>query len=389
MKNSHEHILFKTAWNINEKMSNLLGQCYAFIQAITNTPIRPDYREQLLSVSLRRGALATTAIEGNTLSELDLDRLETGESLPPGRQYMQKEVQNILDALNILLKESIIGQNQEPTTINQLRRFHEMVGKDLGDAYGELGHFRRNNVIVGKYRPPSFENVDELVRKFCDWLLKEFHYTKGQNFDEAVLQAIVSHVYLVWIHPFSDGNGRTARLLEFNLLLRAGVPDIASHLLSNHYNNTRDQYYRELQHAEYTGNLTDFILYALEGFRDGLEYDVLRVIHNDQIDMTWKNYVHDKIEKLRESEKKSEKIMSRVKILAYYIPADIFLSVNQIKTFHTHIFQVYNGYTYPTLKSDLDFLVKHNLLVTENEKYRSNKDVLRTMMSNTNIIKHY
>ena len=389
MKNSHEHILFKTAWSINEKMSNLLGQCYAFIQAITNTPIRPDYREQLLSVSLRRGALATTAIEGNTLSELDLDRLETGESLPASRQYMQKEVQNILDALNILLKESTIGQNQEPTTINQLRRFHEMVGKDLGDAYGELGHFRRNNVTVGNYRPPSFEQVDELVQKFCDWLLKEFHYTKGQNFDEAVLQAIVSHVYLVWIHPFADGNGRTARLLEFNLLLRAGVPDIASHLLSNHYNNTRDQYYRELQHAEHTGNLTDFILYALEGFRDGLEYDVLRIIHDDQIDMTWKNYVHDITEKLQESEKKSEKIMRRVKTLAYYLPADVFLSVHQIKSYDNHIFQVYNEYTYPTLKSDLDFLVKHNLLVSENEKYRSNKDVLRTMMSNTNIIKHH
>jgi Fic family protein len=264
MKNSLGHITFKRTWTVNEQISNLLGQCYAYIQAITNTPIRPDYFRRLLLVSLRRGALATTAIEGNTLSEKELDQIEAGNDLPPSRQYLQKEVQNILDAFNLLLAELVQDKKAEMITVTLIKRFHEMVGKGLGDKYGNPGHFRRKNVTVGNYRPPNFDQVEGLAQQFCDWLFKEFHYAGGQNFDDTVIQAIVSHVYMVWIHPFLDGNGRTARLLEFYLLLRAGVPNIASHILSNHYNNTRDDYYRQLQNASETGDLTGFIQYALE-----------------------------------------------------------------------------------------------------------------------------
>ena len=96
-------------------------------------------------------------------------------------------------------------------------------------------------------------------------------YTGEQNIDEAVIEAIVVHIYIAWIHPFEDGNGRTARLLEFYLLLRAGVPNIASHILSNHYNDTRAEYYRQLNYASETGDLKEFIQYVLLRFRDGLE----------------------------------------------------------------------------------------------------------------------
>ena len=67
-----------------------------------------------------------------------------------------------------------------------------------------------------------------------------------QSFQDPVIQAIVAHVYIAMIHPFGDGNGRTARLIEFYILLRAGLPDMASHILSNHYNDTRQEYYRRL-----------------------------------------------------------------------------------------------------------------------------------------------
>jgi Fic family protein len=391
MKNTFGHISFRRAWTINEKTSNLLGQCYAYIRAITNTPIRPDYRKKLLQVSLRRGALATTAIEGNTLSEKDMDQIEAGQDLPPSRQYMQKEVANIIEALNKLLVELVQEKAPEMIRPELIQRFHAMVSGGLGDGYGGPGRYRRKNVTVGNYRPPSFEQMEEMVGKFCDWISGEFHYARGQNFDDALLQAVVSHVYMVWIHPFLDGNGRTARLLEFYLLLRSGVPDIASHILSNHYNNTRDDYYRQLWNATKSGDLTDFIQYALEGFRDGLEHDVLKVIHDDQIDMTWKNYVHDTTAELQKAEGKNDKLIRRIRQLAYYLPAAEFLAVNQIKTADIHITQAYEGLTRPTLKSDLDLLVKHQLLMEQNGKYRSGKERLRSFMPgiSTGAAKHY
>jgi hypothetical protein len=69
----------------------------------------------------------------------------------------------------------------------------------------------------------------------------------------AILKAIMAHLYLAWIHPFGDGNGRTARLLEFHILLEAGVPLPVAHLLSDHSNRTRAEYYRQLDRASKSG----------------------------------------------------------------------------------------------------------------------------------------
>lgn len=62
-----------------------------------------------------------------------------------------------------------------------------------------------------------------------------------------ILKAILVHLYLVWIHPFADGNGRTTRLLEHHIMLAGGVPETATHLLRYFYNETRANYYSRLE----------------------------------------------------------------------------------------------------------------------------------------------
>jgi len=379
VKNTLEHISFLPKWDLNEKTSNLLGQCFAYINSMINIPIRPDYRRELLSVSLNKGALATTAIEGNTLTEKDLNQIQKGEDLEPSRKYQQQEVENILEAFNTILTELVREKNPAIITPELIRRFNEMVGRNIGDAFGgNPGQFRRRNVTVGAYRPPSFEKIEGLVQKFCTWLIRDFHYTQNQNFDEAVLEAIVSHVYIAWIHPFLDGNGRTARLLEFYLLMRAGVPNIASHILSNHYNNTRTEYYRQLQHSTETGDLSAFIQYALEGFRDGLE-NTINVIHKEQTELTWNNYVHDITEKMQD-EGKNRKTLQRIRQLAYNIPGDRFCSLEEILVLSSKIAEGYRKLNAMTLRRDLNLLVEKNLLKTEKNKYRTNYELLHSFL---------
>jgi Fic family protein len=392
VKNTFEHISFRPKWNLTEKTVNLLGQCYAYVNAMLNIPIRPDYYQQLLFVSLNKGALATTAIEGNTLTEKDLAHINEGRDLEPSRKYQQQEVKNILDAFNIILGELVREKKPEIISPKLIRRFNEMVGKDIGEAFGgRPGHFRRRNVVVGAvYRPPSFELVEGLVEKLCDWLMRHFHYTQGQDFNEAVIEAIVTHIYIAWIHPFMDGNGRTARLLEFYLLMRAGVPSIASHILSNHYNDTRTVYYRQLQNATETGDLSAFIQYALEGFRDGLEYTIM-IIHKDQTELTWNNYVHDVTEKMLD-EGKSRKTMQRIRQLAYYIPADRFLSPDEITILNIKITGEYQReMNLRTLRRDLNLLVEKNLLKTEKNKYRAHYELLHRLLPEISvpIKRHY
>jgi len=390
MKNTLEHISFKANWKLREKAVNLLGQCYAYIDSMLNIPIRPDYHQKLLEVSLNKGALATTAIEGNTLTEEELAQILKGIDLAPSKKYQQQEVKNIIDAFNTILNEVIRDKSQTIISPELIKRFNKMVGKDIGEAFGgNPGQFRRRNVTVGAYRPPSFEMVEELVKKLCDWLLKEFHYEHDQNFNEAVIEAVVTHVYIAWIHPFLDGNGRTARLLEFYLLMRAGVPNIASHVLSNHYNNTRTEYYRQLQNASETGNLSAFIEYALEGFRDGLE-KILNIIHKDQTEITWRNFVYDEVEKIQD-EGKNSTTLRRIRQLAYYIPADRFYSMSEIKFLNPKITEEYIKLNEITLRRDLELLVEKRLLVAEKNKFSANYKLLQNFLPETSvqIKRHY
>jgi len=364
---------------LNEKAINLLGQCYAYIDSMSNMPIRPDYHRQLLAVSLNKGALATTAIEGNTLTEEELSQILSGKDLAPSKRYLQTEVENIITAFNTILKELV--EEKAPAIISPelIKRFNEMVGRNIGETFGgNPGQLRRRNVTVGAYRPPSFEEVEGMVQKLCDWLLKEFHYGREQTFDDAVIEAIVTHVYTAWIHPFLDGNGRTARLLEFYLLMRSGVPSIASHVLSNHYNNTRTEYYRQLQNASETGDLSAFIEYALEGFCDGLE-NIIKIIHKDLTELTWKDYVHVKIEKMQD-EGKNPKTLRRIRQLAYYIPADSFYSNEEIKYLNKKITEEYIKLNAITLRRDLDLLVEEGLLVKEKNKYSANYGLLQNFL---------
>ena len=389
MKNTLEHISFRKIWFLSEKAVNLLGQCYAYVNVMLNIPIRPDYNEVLHFVSFNKGALATTAIEGNTLTSEDLAQIQGGNDLPPSRGYQQREVENVLEAFQTIYKELITEKSPYLVSPDMLKRFNRMIGKDIGEAFGgDPGQFRRQNVTVGVvYRPPSFELVDGLVKRFCDWLIGEFHYNRAQNFDDAVIEAIISHVYIAWIHPFMDGNGRTARLLEFYLILRAGIPIFASHILSNHYNETRTLYYKQLQHASETGDLTAFIEYALEGFRDGLEH-TMTVIHKDQKELTWNNSVHDKIDRMKG---KNNKTMQRLRQLAYYIPSDRFFHPDEIVFLSTRIAKEYRNLSITTLHRDLGLLVETGLLKVEKGKYRANHELLYRFLPETSasIKRHY
>ena len=389
VKNTWEHISFKENLDYNEKTTNLLGQCFAYVNAMFHIPIRPDYNDELHIVSFNKGALATTAIEGNTLTERDLSVILSGRNLEPSKRYLQIEVENVLEAFKTIYKKLVLDENPSLITPELIKYFHEMIGKNIGEAFGgNPGQFRRQNVTVGVvYRPPPFEQVEEYVEKLCDWLRRVFHYDSGQNFDDAVIQAIITHVYIAWIHPFMDGNGRTARLLEFYLILRAGVPSFASHILSNHYNDTRNQYYKQLENATETGDLNDFIQYSLEGFRDGLE-NILKIIYEKQMKSTWNNYVHDIIEKIKG---KNSKSLRRLRQLAYYIPADRFYSLDEIRLLSRGIAEAYINLNQITLRRDLDLLSIMGILKTEKGRYKVNHESLHKFAPNPNnsIKRHY
>lgn len=378
----YEHIPFQKNWRLDEETIFQLGQSEAIIQAISSAPIKPEYRKQLLSVSLRKGARATTAIEGNTLSEEEVARIDAGEKLPPSKEYLQIEVKNVIEALNQIRTEVIAEDRAFVLSPELIERFNHFVGKDLGEHFqGIPGKFRApgHNVVVGAYRPPSGADVAPLMVSSCEWMKATFRYEEGkQSFSDQVVQAIVAHVYLAMIHPFGDGNGRTARLIEFYILLRAGLPDIASHILSNHYNDTRQEYYRQLDRCVRDRDLSGFIKYAVLGFRDGLR-NVLDVVQRNLLETTWHKLIYDVLDS-RKATGKTRAIVKRRRTLALQFPVDKWQTPEELTDGSGILAREYARLSSTTLMRDLAELEKLELVVKDKDKYKGNIDIMRGYM---------
>ncbi len=349
-----------------------MGQCDSMIDSLHDTPIEPSYRTDLLQVSLKKGAKATTAIEGNTLTDEEIDKIDKGTKLRPSKEYQEIEVRNILEAQNKLLRKITIQNECKIISLKLLKLFNQLVGRNLGDHFDAIpGKLRKNDVVVGiKYRAPDYQDVESLLTKFCEWSIKEFHFEKGQTFADSKIQAIVSHVYIAWIHPFGDGNGRTARLLEFYIMLRSGTPDLASHLLSNFYYETRSEYYRHLEQSTKTGDLTDFIAYAIRGYGDGLQ-DILNKVQKNQFEIAWINYIHNTFQ-TNKVKGISEFINKRRRALILAIPLNKKLTIDEILNLNVEIVSTYKIKSRRTFMRDIKELIDLELLKNEDDLYRAN-----------------
>ena len=274
----------------------LLGEAASKCEHIAGAPLRPSVAQGLRRLYLAKGALATTAIEGNTLTEQEvLQHLEGKLKLPRSKEYLGQEIDNIVGACNRIGER--LAQGDTGLTPELLCEFNRWVLEKLPPEGKEVpGELRDYSVLVGNvYRGAPAQDCRHLLERYCEWLASEdFKAPPGMETAYAIIKAIVAHLYFAWIHPFGNGNGRTGRLVELQILLAAGVPSPAAHLLSNHYNHTRSEYYRQLDRASKSGGeIIPFIQYGIEGFVDGLR-EQLQVIREQQWDVAWRSYVHNK-----------------------------------------------------------------------------------------------
>ena len=376
----YPHLQFRRHWEFGPDVHYQLGQCNAIIRAIRETPLSPDRYKELGRVALIKGAQATTAIEGNTLTDSEVERVADGESLPPSKQYQEREVRNVIGAMNGIVGEVAGRDETPPISAALMLQFHRQIGADLGEHFDAVpGRFRTDERVVGPYRCPRAEDVPTLVELLCEWLQEEF--PRGEDspsFTDAVIRAIVTHVYIEWIHPFGDGNGRTGRMIEFYLLLLAGNPDIASHILSNFYNLTRPRYYRELQQGHRDRDLGAFIAYAVQGYLDGL-LETLGTILQDQFRIAWRALIHDRFAAQRYRKKG---VFKRRRELMLHFPLGEAVPIEKLAVLNSSLARKYSNLTETTLLRDLRLLMEMDLVVRDEQTggYRAHTELLHRQM---------
>jgi len=274
----------------------LLGEAGSKIEHLRGVPLRPEATTELQRLYLAKGAWATTAIEGNTLSEEEVRaRIDGTLDLPASQEYLGQEIDNVIVAFNAIARD-LLDRGPLPLDPDMITTFNRLVLNGLELDPGVVaGEFRTGSVAVGPYKAVPAEDVPYLLGRLCGWLSSSFDPPSPEAdlaMAFSIVKAIVAHVYFEWIHPFGDGNGRTGRLIEFQILLSSGVPFPAAHLLSNHYNQTRTEYYRQLQLASrMDGDLLPFLSYAVQGFVDGLR-STIQQVQSEQMEVMWENHVH-------------------------------------------------------------------------------------------------
>ena len=356
-----------------------LGEINAKCQQLTGIPLTRQTAEELYKVYLARGVLGTTAIEGNTLSEEDvIAHIEGRLKLPESKEYLKQEIDNILAG-----KRKILSRRRKnklkPWSIDEICRLNKVVlkGLELPDEDTVPGVIRKHSVGVGRYRAVPPEDCRYLLNRFCDWL-----NTAADGIDEnrripiGLVKAIAAHLYFAWIHPFGDGNGRTARLIEFRILIEAEVPVPATLLPSNYYNQTRTEYARQLDRASQSGGKTDlFMEYAIRGFSEGLS-EQLETIREQHLRIAWNNYVHEMFQGLTgTAAKRRRNLVLALSACDTPVPRSEILELNPT------VARDYANASQKMIIRDLDAVMEMDLVERTAEGYRAMKQIMRAFLT--------
>lgn len=352
-----------------------LGQISAKCEQIANVLLPPKQSRQINRMYFAKGVAATAAIEGNTLSEKEVGErikaLDKGEKppVPRSQEYRTQEIDNITQACHDVAEQVFDKENPASMVIADIENYNARLLEKLPPAEGSPpSKIRQSSVVVGRYRGAPAGDCRFLLERLCgkveDWRVATSEDANADTITFAVLRAIYAHLYLAWIHPFADGNGRTARLVEYRILIESGVPQPSAQLLSTHYNLTRPEYYRHLDEASKRRNPYYFIEYAINGLLDGLD-EQLKVIQNFHREIIWRDTVYRTFNSHLEGRAGTKANQRRRELALALVPKALNIRVykrEKIRHLTPELAELYAGKGDKVITRDLNILKKMRFL---------------------------
>ena len=208
-------------------------------------PFSREVIENLRAYLLVEWTFNSNAIEGNTLT-----RTETKVVLEDGITIGGKTVREHFEAINhkeaILLLEELVRREEELSE-RVIKNLHGLILRGIDSQ--NAGVYRRQNVLISgaDHIPPDHVVVPERMERLLQWYQDE-----GSTLHPLV-RASILHSDFLKIHPFIDGNGRTARLLMNLDLMQSGYPPVIIP------NDQRVPYYDALDRSHVTGDYHDMV----------------------------------------------------------------------------------------------------------------------------------
>jgi len=250
-------------FTITNKVLNSISQISASREIILNAPLLPKWEVSLRKDAILKMAHHSTSIEGNRLSQDEVRKLLRGEEITA----WEKDKKEVLGYVKVLEYIDRLGEeNVQEITKDIILQIHRFNTHGILEE-GQVGCYRRVSVAVvngyGRitFQPPGVSKVPGLMTELIAWLnsdsTRELH---------PILMSGIAHYEFVRIHPFVDGNGRTARALATLILYLRGFDTKRFFALDDYYNEARPAYYAALQTVDPDViDITQWLEYFCEG----------------------------------------------------------------------------------------------------------------------------
>jgi Fic family protein len=278
--------MFKPTFSITSNLLTYISRIEAAKSIIDLSPLIPAWESKFREDAMARTVHYGTKIEGNDLTEeqaqavvrLDSDVDTKTAQEKTGILARDRDIQEVLNYRNVI---GWIDKQKDPqfkhlVTEDTLKTLHKLtMQKLIEDQY--VGKYRDRQVIVKSaangsvaFRPPISVEIPYLVSDLFEWL---------QSPDAAhvhpIFQAAITHYQLVYIHPFIEGNGRTARAFATLVLYTHDYDFKRFFSLEKYFDSDVEAYYNALLSVQQTPNQD--LTYWLEYFCYGLALEIDKI----------------------------------------------------------------------------------------------------------------
>ncbi len=321
---------------------NVLTEAKASVLSLTGVPYQRSWVEELQALQLKREVAGTSRIEGAdfTEHELDIALQETPDELLTRSQRQAHAAVKTYKWIAQLPDDQLINADL-------IKQIHRMVVTGADDDHCPPGQLRQRdqNMTFGVPRHRGAEGGSECEQAFSQ--IMEAVQGSYQEHD-LLIQALALHYHFAAMHPFLDGNGRTARAVEALMLQRAGLRDALFIAMSNYYYDEKNAYLAALAEVRQKNHdLTAFLIFGLKGIAlqckrlsDEIRRNVSKAL--------FRNVMYDLFTRL-ESKKKRVIAERQIEILKLLLREDSVTLEQLVKT---------NIHRYSSLKSPEKALIR-------------------------------
>jgi len=267
--------MFQPQYKLTDSIVQALTHIAEAKVVIERAKILPKHELKLRRQALIRMTLNSTQIEGNQLNQKQVEAVYAHKKVnaPPRDIY---EVQNYLKALKFI--EQVV-KDKKPISEKVILKIHKLVTDKTLPAK-QSGHYRKGPVYVVRhkyghpsqvlYTAPDYKKVPKLTADLVEWI----NESKKNNINPIIVAGIV-HMEIAAIHPFIDGNGRTARALATLVLYERGYDFRRLFALEDYYNKDRPEYYKAINlgktYEERKIDQTIWLVYFVKGFKEEID----------------------------------------------------------------------------------------------------------------------